>query len=245
MLASRIIATLLIRDGLLVKGKHFVNDRRVGSIMQAARVFEMRGIDELALLDVDASKRGELFNCDLLREITDELSIPVAVGGGIKTLSDVRRLMEYGADKIVLGRSALDGEIIDSAARSLGSQSVCVSIDYSIESGVVSPVASGAAVSLVGISRQVEQMGAGEILLQSIDRDGTLTGYDTDNVKLVSESVGIPIIASGGAGNVQDFIDAFGAGASACSAGAVWQFTQITPRDVKLKMQECGIPVRL
>ncbi len=245
MLANRIIATLLIRDGLLVKGKQFVNDRRVGSIMQAARVFEMRGIDELALLDVDASKRGELFDCDILREITDELSIPVAVGGGIKTLSDVRRLMEHGADKIVIGSGALENEIIDAAARSLGSQSVCVAIDYSYESGVISPLAGGDDVSVVGIAREVVRRGAGEILLQSIDRDGMLSGYDIDTIKLISGAVDVPVIASGGAGNVQDFIDAFRAGASACSAGAVWQFTQITPKDVKLAMSEQGMPVRL
>lgn len=245
MLANRIIATLLVRDGLLVKGKRFVNDRRVGSIMQAARVFEMRGIDELALLDVDASADGRLFDVGLLREITDELFMPVAVGGGIKTLDDVRELMEHGADKIIIGKHAATLQIILDAARSFGTQAVCVSCDYSDTDNHVPGEHICTARTVVDYAKRMEEWGAGEILLQSIDRDGTLTGYDLYTIKLVSSSVNVPVIASGGAGNVQDFIDAFRHGASACSAGAIWQFTQTTPRDVKIKMRAEGIPVRL
>lgn len=245
MLKHRIIPTLLLRGGQIVKGERYQSWRRIGSVRQAVRVFEMRGVDEMILLDIAATPEGRGPDLKAVEAAADECFMPIAAGGGVRSLGHVRDLLRAGADKVVIGTAALEHPtLIADAAQKFGIQCVTVSVD--VRAGCVCTRCGAEVHDLdpVRWARQAVIYGAGEILLSSVDRDGTLTGYDIGLIQSVARAVSVPVIASGGASSAQDFHAAFDAGADAVAAGAVWQFTDLTPAAAKRYLSEKGVPVR-
>jgi cyclase len=248
-MAKRRIAPTLLTDGVsLVKGERFKSWRTVGSVVAAARVFSMRDVDELVLLDVSATTEGRTISPAMVKSVADCMMVPLAVGGGIATVADFEATLRAGADKVVIGAAARDLDFISAAANRFGAQAVVVSID------VVSDEANAIAVqggniafdaNPVDFARSVTDAGAGEILLQSVARDGLLGGMDLETIRRVSSAVTVPVIASSGAGSYDDLLRAFVAGADAVSAGAMFQFTEQTPRGARNYLASQGVPVRI
>ena len=230
-LAVRIIPTLLKRGEHLVKGQRFSADRVVGHVQQAARVHQARGVDELIILDVAATPEGRGPDFAAVEELTRDCFMPLTVGGGVRTYDDAQRLLAAGADKVAVktGGSALVTRI----ARYIGCQAVVAALD--IEAGD----------QPTWDARILESSGAGEILLTSIDQEGTMAGYDIGLIKLVCDAVTIPVIAHGGCSGPEDMLRAIEAGASAVAAGALFQFTDHTPRSCALWLKERGVEVRV
>jgi cyclase len=220
--------------------------------MQAVKVYNLREVDELVFLDISATREGRPPDFETVDEIADECFMPLTVGGGVGTVEEVRRLLEVGADKVAINTAGVrNPDLIRLAAREFGSQCIVFSIDVKHTASGKHEVLthSGTATAEknpVTIARQVEALGAGEILLTSIDRDGTMTGYDIEVIRQVSGAVAIPVIASGGAGNYQHMADALIEGkASAVAAASIFHFTQQTPLEAKRFLGEQGIHVRL
>jgi cyclase len=246
MLAHRIIPTMLCRGRQLVKGKQFNNWRSVGLVMQAVQIHAARGVDELCLLDVAATIEGRGPDLELVRELSDVLFAPFSVGGGIRSVDDVRALLRAGADKVVIGTGAWECPgLIQDVAAIVGRQAVTVSVD--VKHGYVWTRCGSLGLGLdpAAWALSAEHHGAGEILLQSIERDGTGLGYDLELIRAVSPAVSIPVIASGGAGNYQHMLEAIQAGAPAVAAGALFQFEDATPRGAAQYLASKGIEVRL
>ena len=236
----RVIQTVLVRDGIAVKGRGFSADRPVGSVAQALRVAQARDeVDEVVLLDCTATREGRGPDFDLVEQWTSELRCPIAYGGGIRTLEDVDQIMRCGADKVVI-RTAR--EVIPVAVEKYGAQAVVWSLDLAEPLNLVDGRLSAATMFGVWFS---ELLRAGEILLQHTRRDGTMEGYDLDLIREVCAAVNVPVIASGGAACYEDFDGALSAGASAVAAGALWLFTDATPREAKVFLRKQGWSVRL
>jgi imidazole glycerol-phosphate synthase subunit HisF len=251
VLKVRVIPTLLYKDFGLVKGVRFDSWRHIGSPMQAIKVYNMRGVDELVFLDVAATPNDRTPDFDLIDDLADDCFMPMAVGGGVRGVDNVRRLLQVGADKVVVGTIAVERpQVVAEAAARFGSQCIVVSIDTTAVAGATAVAIRCGTVpverSPVDLAREMEQLGAGEILLTSIDRDGTMEGYDVETIAMVSEAVSIPVIASGGAGTYEHMAVALReGGASAVAAASMFQFTQHTPMEAKLYLRQQGFPVRL
>lgn len=252
MLKVRVVPTLLYRDFGLVKGVRFDSRRAVGSPMQAIKVYNLRGVDELVFVDVTATIQGRRPDFALIDELADECFMPLTVGGGISSVDDVRRLLSVGADKVSLNSHAIGRfELIQDAASRFGSQCVVVSIDTRLEADGSVRVWTHSGTRPTGldpveVAVKAEAMGAGEILLTSVDRDGTMEGYDLETLRRVAEAVTVPVIASGGAGTYDDMVDAVLYGkASAVAAASIYHYTQMTPLEAKRHLGSRGIPVRL
>jgi cyclase len=244
----RIIPTILT-DGLtVVKGEKFNNWRTVGSAEATARLYASRDVDELLFLDVTARSRNTMIDINLLTHFSNVLDIPFSVGGGISTVEDAKLCFRYGAEKVVLGTSAiLNPDLVTQIAEIFGSQAVIVSVDFTndLSNGIC--VESGTTESEIQSLEFIENLaalGAGEVLLQSIQRDGTLIGMDFNRIVQVSKLTTLPVIASGGAASLEDFRQAVLSGASAVTAGALFQFTHITPKQVRNYLSEHGIHTR-
>jgi imidazole glycerol-phosphate synthase subunit HisF len=252
VLKARVIPTLLYKDFGLVKGVGFDSWRHVGSAMQAIKVYNMRDVDELILVDITATDDGRPPDFATVDELADECFMPMAVGGGVQTLDDARQLLQVGADKVTVGTAAVETpEIVRQIAERFGAQCVVVSIDVKLhDDGSREVYAHGGTHPTgkepVGFAQEVAALGAGEILLQSIDRDGTMEGYDIDLIRRVAGAVTIPVIASGGAGSYDHMAEAMlEGGASAVAAASIFHFTQQTPLEAKQHLAQQGIPVRL
>jgi len=248
----RVIPTLLFKQFGLVKGIGFDSWRRIGSAMQAVKVYNMRGVDEVVFLDITATREGRSPDFDTVDELADECFMPLAVGGGVKTVEHVRRLLQVGADKVVINTAAVETPILArQIAERFGSQCVVVSIDarrcadggYEVYTHA-GTVPTG--LDPVWFARQAETLGAGEILITSIERDGTMIGYDLELTRRVSEAVLLPVIASGGAGNYEHMAQALSTGkASALAAASMFHFTQQTPLEAKRYLWARNFNVRL
>jgi cyclase len=248
----RVLPTLLFKDVGLIKGVRFDSWRRVGSAMQAVKVYNMREVDELVFLDIAATKEARSPDYAIVDELADECFKPMAVGGGIRNIEDVRHLLQVGADKVVINTAAVEiPELISQISRRFGSQCVVVSIDAKkMISGGYGVYTHAGTISTgihpVDLAKNAEELGAGEILITSIDRDGTLSGYDIELTKEVCEAVSIPVIASGGAGCYEDMAELLRAtGISAVAAASIFHFTQQTPLEAKRYLYERGFRVRL
>jgi len=242
-LAYRVIPTLLCRGRELVKGKRFNAWRSVGVASQAVRIHQARGVDEIILLDIAATPEGRGPDLDLVRELTAEVFCPLTVGGGVKGLSDVRALLRAGADKVVIGTG---GPLtISEAAKVVGSQAIVASLDVRAGHATVRCGTVTTRQTALGWARSCWEHGAGEILLTSIEREGTMKGYDLDLIRDVSHAVSIPVIAHGGAGSYEHMSEALDAGASAVAAGALFQFTEGTPSGAANFLAKCGYEMRL
>lgn len=247
----RVMPTLLYDGVELVKGTRFDAWRRVGAVMQAVKVYNMRQVDELVFLDIRATRDGRDPDYALVDDMADECFMPLCVGGGVRTVAHVRGLLRVGADKVAINTAAIERPaFVSEVSAEFGAQAVVVSIDarrvgegwdVCTHSGT-----RGTGRSPADVAREMEQAGAGEILLTSIDRDGTLSGYDVALIRSVADAVSIPVIASGGAGRYDDCAAALIEGrASAVAAAAMFHFTQQTPLEAKQALAERGLPVRL
>lgn len=251
MLKTRIMPTLLFKENGLVKGERFLSDRRIGSALQALKVYNLREVDELVFLDVSATLAERPPDFAQIDELADECFMPMTVGGGVRSPEDIRKLLAAGADKVSINSAALDNhQLISEAAEAFGRQCIVVSIDtrkteqgwrvYSHCGRQQTPY------DPVTWAVKAEALGAGEILLTSIDRDGTMTGYDIEITRQVTDAVSIPVIASGGAGNYAHMADALRrGGASAIAAASIFHFTQQTPREAKAYLRSEGFNIRV
>lgn len=251
-LKIRVMPTLLYKDLGLVKGRGFDSWRRTGSIMQTVKVYNMREVDEMVFLDITATRQNREPDFEMVDEIADECFMPLTVGGGIRTVEDVRHLLMVGADKIAINTAAVETpELIEQVAKRFGSQCVVVSIDFRRHPEGRYEVFSEAgtqATSLdpVAWAKEVERRGAGELLLTSVERDGTMTGYDIELTRRVSDAVSVPVIASGGCGEYEHMAQALRDGrASAVAAAAIYHFTERTPLEAKKYLREHGFNVRI
>jgi cyclase len=251
MLAKRIIACLDVRDGQVVKGVKFEGLRSAGDPAALAARYNVEGIDELVVLDVTATIESRRALAETIRAVAAELFIPLAVGGGIRNEADAAAAIEAGADKVSLNTSALaDPALLSRLAVRYGSQAVLIAIDAKREDGRFAVYArSGQAAAgrdAVEWAREAADRGAGEVLLTSIDRDGTRAGFDCELTARVSSAVGIPVIASGGAGSFDHFVDVFTVGqADAALAASIFHYAEHAVRDLKEHLNRAGIQVRL
>lgn len=247
----RLIACLDIRAGRVVKGVNFDGLRDAGDPAELAARYDAEGIDELVVLDVTATTEDRLALARTVSAVAARVFIPLAVGGGIRSVDDAARVIEAGADKIAINTAAIgDPALITRVSGRFGSQAVVVAIDAKREAGrFVVCSHSGRTPTpweAVDWAREAEARGAGEILLTSIDADGTLRGFDCRLTAAVSEAVGIPVIASGGAGAPDHFVEVFSAGrADAALAASIFHDRTCSVRAVKVRLRDCGLPVRL
>ena len=252
MFTKRIIPCLDCKDGRVVKGTNFVDLKDAGDPVEVAAMYDKSGADELVFLDITASSDGRNTTVDLVRKVAEKVFIPFTVGGGIRTVDDFKVLLREGADKISINSAAImDPTLISRAADKFGSQCVVVAIDAKRqEDGHWSIYKNGGRVDMnidaVEWAVKAEQLGAGEILLTSMDCDGTKAGYDLELTKAVAESVSIPVIASGGAGTVEHFKEALtDGGADAALAASLFHYKELEIRQVKEYLRDQGISVRL
>lgn len=245
MLAKRIIPTLLCRGRTLVKGQKFNSWRSVGVAEQAVRIYQAREVDELVLLDITATAEGRGPDLKLIEQLAQACFMPLAVGGGVRTVDDVRTLLKAGADKVVVGTSAYrDPYALFKMAEAVGSQAIVVAIDVRGKSVYVESGKTLTQSTPLRFAKMASWCGAGEILLTSIDREGTMAGYDLDLVRQVAAELDIPVIANGGCGSYEHMREAIQAGASGVAAGAFFQFSDATPAGAAEYLQGHGVEVR-
>jgi imidazole glycerol-phosphate synthase subunit HisF len=251
MLSKRIIACLDVRDGKVVKGVNFEGLRDAGDPAGLARRYNVEGIDEVVILDVTATLESRQARAQTIAAVAAEIFLPLAVGGGIRTEEDAAAAIEAGADKVSLNTAALrDPGLITALAKRYGSQAVIVAIDAKRQDELFAVYArsgqAGTARNAVEWAREATDRGAGEILLTSIDRDGTKSGFDCAMTAAVSDAVNIPVIASGGAGTFDHFAEVFGPGhADAALAASIFHFNEQSVRDLKQFLAARQIPIRL
>ncbi len=253
MFTKRIIPCLDVNAGRVVKGVNFVDLKDAGDPVEIARAYDKAGADELVFLDITASSDERRTVVDMVRQVAECVFIPFTVGGGIRTVDDFRAILREGADKVSINSSAINTpELISDAADKFGSQCVVVAIDAKRrEDGSGWNIYKNGGRIDVGIdavewAEKVERLGAGEILLTSMDCDGTKAGYDLDLTRTIAENVSIPVIASGGAGTLEHFKEALTEGkADAALAASLFHYKELEIRQVKEYLREEGVPVRL
>jgi len=252
MLKIRVMPTLLYRDFGLVKGVAFDSWRHIGSAMQAVKVYNMREVDELVFLDITATREDRPPDYATIDELADECFMPLTVGGGVRTIEHVQELLRVGADKVAMNTAAVENpQLITEVAERFGAQCAVVSIDARRHPDGSHEVFTRSGTIPTGrnpveLAQEAEARGAGEILLTSIDCDGTMNGYDIELTRRVTEAVFIPVIASGGAGSYEHMAQVLReARVSAVAAASIFHFTQQTPREAKQYLHQHGFPVRL
>ncbi|HEX5529063.1 MAG TPA: imidazole glycerol phosphate synthase subunit HisF [Methylomirabilota bacterium] len=252
MLCKRLIPCLDVKDGRVVKGVRFVELRDAGDPVAAALAYDAQGADELVFLDITASHEGRATMLDVVRRTAEGIYMPLTVGGGVRSLPDIRTLLRAGADKVSLNTAALERPaVIEEAAHAFGSQCIVVAIDAkSSGDGAWEVYTHGgrrpAGRDAVQWARDVERLGAGEILLTSMDRDGTGTGYDLALTRAVAEAVSVPVIASGGVGRLEHLREGVVEGrADAVLVASLFHFGQHTIPEAKRYLHEHGVPVRI
>ncbi|MDE1172849.1 MAG: imidazole glycerol phosphate synthase subunit HisF [Parvibaculaceae bacterium] len=252
MLKARIIPCLDVKDGRVVKGVNFVDLRDAGDPVEAARAYDAAGADELCFLDINASHEERGIMMDVVRRTAEQCFMPLTVGGGVRTVEDVRQLLLAGADKVSINSAAVQNpDFVRVAAEKFGSQCIVVAIDAK----AVAPGRweifthggrTGTGIDAVAFARQVTELGAGEILLTSMDRDGARSGFDLALTRAVADAVTIPVIASGGVGTLEHLVEGVREGhASAVLAASIFHFGEYTIGEAKTYMAGSGIPMRL
>ncbi|MFL5801878.1 MAG: imidazole glycerol phosphate synthase subunit HisF [Roseiflexaceae bacterium] len=250
MLAKRIIPCLDVKDGRVVKGINFVNLRDAGDPVEQARIYDREGADELVFLDISATPEGRRTTAEMVRRVADQVFLPLTVGGGIRTVEDMRNILLAGADKVSVNSAAIARpELISEGAARFGSQCIVLAIDARRRDGGWEVYTYGGRVSTeidaVEWARHAVALGAGEILLTSMDADGTLAGYDLELTRAIVETVNVPVIASGGAGSLEHFASVLTEGrADAALAASLFHDKQLTVGAVKHYLIERGLPIR-
>jgi imidazole glycerol-phosphate synthase subunit HisF len=248
MLKHRVIPCVLLKDWQLVKSINFESYRTIGHPISTARIYNARNVDELIVLDIDASLHNKDINIEAIKDIADECFMPLTIGGGIKSIDDIYDILNAGADKISINSIALtDLEFIKESSSIFGSQCIVCSIDvkkidetykvFNKNKGVLD-------IDLLTLAKQYQKYGAGEILLTSVDKDGSANGYDINLIKLFRGEMNIPIILNGGMGKPIHAVEAIKYGADAVAAAYIYHFSQYTPEDVKKEMNRHNIPTR-
>lgn len=252
MLAKRIIPCLDLKDGRVVKGRNFVDLKDAGDPIETALEYERQGADEIAFLDITATEEKRSIMIDLIEKTAAQIFMPITVGGGIKNIEDIRLILNAGADKISINsESVRNPDLIKEAANKFGSQAVVAAIDAKSNGDgswrvMISGGKTETGLDAIEWAKKMENYGAGEILLTSMDRDGTKDGYDIALTKAVSEAVSIPIIASGGVGKLEHFLDGLTiAKADAVLAASVFHFHELTVAQVKKYLHDNGVEVRI
>jgi cyclase len=251
MLARRIIPCLDVKDGRVVKGVHFVDLRDAGDPVEQARIYDRMGADELVFLDITASPEGRKTTAEMVRRVADEVFLPLTVGGGIRNLEDIRNILLAGADKVSLNTSAvMEPGILTEGAERFGSQCIVLAIDARCVPGGGWEVYTHGGRKPTGLDAVTwackgVELGAGEILLTSMDADGALSGYDIELTRTIAERVNVPIIASGGAGKLEHFAEVLTRGkADAALAASLFHDKKLTVGQVKRYLIACDIPIR-
>jgi cyclase len=259
MLAKRVIPCLDVKDGRVVKGVNFVDLVDAGDPVEQAKIYDQEGADELVFLDITATHEARDTVIDMVRRVADSVFIPFTVGGGIRTVDDMRALLLAGADKVSINSAAVrNPQLIRDAAQRFGSQCIVVAIDARRRQGddlaargpgwdvYVTGGRTNTGIDAIEWAKKAESFGAGEILLTSMDGDGTLEGYDVELTRAISDAVHIPVIASGGAGQAEHFAQALTeGGAAAALAASLFHFRQLSIQQVKDSLVDAGIPVRM
>jgi cyclase len=251
MLAKRIIPCLDVKEGRVVKGTQFVDLKDAGDPVENAMVYDQQGADEIAFLDITASYEKRDILIDIVRKTAEEIFIPLTVGGGVRSLEDIRRLLKAGADKVSINTAAVkEPQFVKRASRRFGSQCIVIAIDAKRKEGSWEVYTHGGRIpteiDAVLWAKKMEAMGAGEILLTSMDRDGTKDGYDIGLTRTISEQVGIPVIASGGVGKLEHLYEGLVYGkADAVLAASIFHYREYTISQVKAYLKEKGVTVRL
>jgi imidazole glycerol-phosphate synthase subunit HisF len=255
MLAKRVIPCLDVHEGRVVKGTNFVNLRDAGDPVQIAQRYELEGADELVFLDITASHENRAIMLDVVRRTAEQVFMPLTVGGGIRTIEDIRQLLQAGCDKVSINSTACKNpDFVRQASERFGAQCIVVNIDPKrvLRDGKeywevhINGGRTPTGLEAVEWARKVEALGAGEIVLTSMDKDGTKDGYDLPITAAVSDAVQIPVVASGGAGHPLHLIQAIQTGhADAVLAASIFHFGEFTIQETKRMMAEHGIPVRL
>ena len=252
MLKKRIIPCLDVKDGKVVKGVNFVNLIDAGDPVEQAVIYDNQGADEICFLDITASNENRDIILNTVNETAKKISIPLTVGGGVRSLDDINRLLSNGADKVSINTAAVSNKnLIKESAKKFGSQCIVVAVDAkAVKPNKWEIFTHGGRRSTgkdaLEFAREMETLGAGEILLTSMDRDGTKKGYDINLTKTISSSVNIPIIASGGIGKLEHFYDGFKEGlASAALAASIFHYGEYSISDVKQYLDSKDIPVRI
>jgi len=249
MLKHRVIPCVLLKDWQLVKSVQFDSFRTVGHPTSTARIYNSRNVDELIVLDIDASLNQEDINTEIITDIADECFMPLTIGGGINSIEDIYKVLNAGADKVSINSKAIeDKSFIQEASSIFGSQCIVCSIDvkkqnnhyrvYTRKDGLLN-------INPLELALEYEKYGAGEILLTSVDSDGTTNGYDLELLNYFQNKLSIPIIINGGAGTPNHCVEAIQNGADAVAAAYIFHFSQYTPNDIKYKMNQEGIAIRL
>ena len=250
MLAKRIIPCLDVKDGRVVKGIHFVNLRDAGDPVECGLRYSEEGADELVFLDITASSDRRNIVAEMVRRVADSINIPFTVGGGLRSVDDIQEILRCGADKVSLNTAAVDNpSLVQKAAERFGSQCIVVAIDARRENGGAKVYTHGGRTrtdrDAIVWAKTVADLGAGEILLTSMDADGTKKGYDLELTRRISEAVQIPVIASGGAGSLEHLYEGVSAGAaSAVLAASIFHFREVTIGQAKSYLRERGVLVR-
>lgn len=251
MITKRIIPCLDVKNGRVVKGTNFKNLNDVSSPVELARYYSECGADELVFYDITASYEGRQLFTDILKEVASQIFIPLTVGGGINTVEDFDRVLKCGADKVSVNSGAIKNpELISQAARLYGNQCVVLSVDIKRVDGVFRIFAKGGredtGIEAIGWIKKCVEMGAGEVVVNSIDTDGVKKGFDIEMLKAVREAVNVPVIASGGAGSAEDFVTLFKEipDIDAGLAASIFHFSEVLIPDLKRLMKENGINVR-
>ena len=256
MLKARVIPCLDVKDGRVVKGVNFVNLRDAGDPVESAVAYDEAGADELCFLDITASHEDRGILLDVVRRTAEVCFMPLTVGGGVRAAEDIRELLLAGADKVSINSAAVaDRDVVRRAAEKFGAQCIVVAIDAKRVSAPGDPPAweifthggrRATGIEAIAYAREVAALGAGEILLTSMDRDGSKRGFDLELTRAVADAVVIPVIASGGVGNLDHLVEGVRQGhASAVLAASIFHFGEFTIRQAKARMAEAGIPVRL
>ena len=251
MLAKRIIPCLDVKNGRVVKGTQFVDLKDAGDPVENATAYDQQGADEIAFLDITASYEKRDILIDIVRRTAEEIFIPLTVGGGVRSLEDIRKLLKAGADKVSINTAAVkDPYLIERTSKRFGSQCIVIAIDAKRKGESWEVYTHGGRVpteiDAVLWAKRVDEMGAGEILLTSMDRDGTKDGYDIELTRTISEQVGIPVIASGGVGTLEHLYEGLILGkASAVLAASIFHYREYTIFQVKSFLKEKGVAVRL
>lgn len=251
MLAKRIIPCLDVKEGRVVKGTQFVNLRDAGDPVENAKEYDEQGADEIAFLDITASYEKRDILIDIVRQTAEQIFIPLTVGGGIRSIEDIRKLLKAGADKVSINTAAVkDPNFVQRASKRFGSQCIVIAIDAKRRGGGWEVYTHGGKVptgiDAIQWAKRMEELGAGEILLTSMDRDGTKDGYDLELTRTISESVGIPVIASGGVGTLEHLYEGLTLGkADAVLAASIFHYREYTIAQVKSYLKEKGVIVRV
>lgn len=248
MLKVRVIPILTFNGFGLVKTKKFSNPRMVGNPVQAARVYNARGVDELAFIDIFASRQNRKINLKLTRDVINECFMPVSIGGGIETIEDINDLLRIGADKVIIKSKALaDSNFIKEAVSFFGSQCISIAVDVQLQGDTYmiyhTPEIYKKASDFI---LEMQECGVGEFILNSVNQDGMMQGFDIELVQILDDYIKVPVVVVGGGGKPEDFSELFSnSHVEAVGAASIFHFTQYTPLDIKLKLQKAGQPVRV